>query len=151
MYLVRGDDLPELQFALSRKIAPKILATLQSNVGSGGGGVLLTADSEPFENQVRYVVTSLDTHFQQTSTGFFIAVHRVEQRLDPMSTPERGTAVDLDKVQLKVTQELDYFFDLGTEWAVLLNVELSRGDLAYGRELADDLHRRVAGGVAVRF
>ena len=151
VYLVRGDVLPEIQFALSRKLAPQVLATLQTNVGSGGGGVLLTADSAPFENQVKYVVTSVDTRFQQTSTGVFIAVHRVEQRLDPMSTPERGTAVDLDKVQLQVTQELDYFFDLGPEWAVLLNVELSRGDLAYGRELADDLHRRVAGGVAVRF
>ena len=53
VYLVRGDDLPELQFALSQKLAPKILATLQTNLGSGGGGVLLTADSEPFENQVR--------------------------------------------------------------------------------------------------
>jgi len=151
VYLVRGDVLPEIQFALSRKLASQVLATLQTNVGSGGGGVLRTADSAPFENQVKYVVTSVDTRFQQTSTGVFIAVQRVEQRLDPMSTPERGTAVDLDKVQVQLSQELDYFFDLGQEWAVLLNVELSRGDLAYGRELADDVHRRVAGGVAVRF
>jgi hypothetical protein len=151
VYLVRGDELPELQFALSRHLAPKILATLESNIGSGGGGVLLTADDAPFENQVRYVVTSLDTRFQQTSTGVFLAVHRVEQRLEPMGAPGAGTDVDLEKLQLKLTQELDYFLDLGTDLAVLLNVELSRGDLAYGRALSDDLHRRVAGGIAVKF
>jgi hypothetical protein len=152
VYLVRGDELPEIQFALSRHLAPKILATLESNVGSGGGGVLITDGDAPFENQVRYLVTSLDTRFQQTSTGVFVAVHRVEQRLEPMASEGRGTQVDLEKVQLKVTQELDYFLEtLGTEWAVLVNVELSRGDLAYGRALADDLHRRVAGGIAVRF
>ena len=151
VYLVRGDELPELQFALSLHLAPQILATLESTAGSGGGGVLLTADAVPFENEVSYVVTSLDTRFQQTSTGVFLAVHRVEQRLDPMSSPEPGTDVNLEKLQLRLTQELDYFLDLGTELAVLLNVELSRGDLAYGRALADDLHRRVAGGIAVKF
>jgi hypothetical protein len=151
VYLVRGDELPELQFALSRKLAPKILATLESNVGSGGGGVLLTADDAPFENQVRYAVTSFDTQFQQTSTGVFLAVHRVEQRLEPMTSSGSGTDVDFEKLQLKVTQEIDYFVDLGTDLAVLLNVELSRGDLAYGRALADDLHRRIAGGIAVKF
>jgi hypothetical protein len=151
VYLVRGDELPELQFALSRHLAPKVLATLESNLGSGGGGVLLTADDAPYENQVRYAVTSLDTRFQQTSTGVFLAVHRVEQRLEPMSASGTGTQVDLEKLQLKLTQELDYFLDLGADLAVLLNVELSRGDLAYGRALADDLHRRIAGGIAVKF
>ncbi len=151
VYLVRGDELPELQFALSLHLAPQILATLESTAGSGGGGVLLTADAVPFENEVGYVVTSLDTRFQQTSTGVFLAVHRVEQRLDPLSSPEPGTDVNLEKLQLRLTQELDYFLDLGTELAVLLNVELSRGDLAYGRVLADDLHRRVAGGIAIKF
>jgi hypothetical protein len=151
VYLVRGDELPELQFALSRHLAPKVLATLESTIGSGGGGVLLTADDAPYENQVRYVVTSLDTRFQQTSTGVFLAVHRVEQRLEPMNASGTGTQVDLEKLQLKLTQELDYFLDLGADLAVLLNVELSRGDLAYGRALADDLHRRIAGGIAVKF
>ena len=153
VYLVRGDELPELQFALSLRLAPQILATLESTVASGGGGVLLTADATPFENQVSYVVTSLDTHFQQTSTGVFLAVHRVAQQLDPISSsgPGTGTDASLEKLQLRLTQQLDYFLDLGTDLAVLFNVELSRGDLAYGRALADDLHRRVAGGIAVKF
>jgi hypothetical protein len=152
VYLVRGDVLPEIHFAASRRLAPRILATLESNVGTGGGGLLLTADQTPYENQVRYAVTSLDTQFQQTSTGVFLALHQVQQRLDPIGDSlGGGTNADLEKLQLKLTQELDYFLDIGTEWAVLLNVELSRGDLVYGRALADDLHRRVAGGVAVRF
>jgi hypothetical protein len=151
VYLVRGDELPELQFALSLQVAPQILTTLESTVGSGGGGVLLTADDTPFENQVSYVVTSLDTRFQQTSTGVFLAVHRVEQRLEPLRSLGSATDVNLEKLQLKLTQELDYFLDFGTDLAVLLNVELSRGDLVYGRALADDLHRRVAGGIAVKF
>ncbi|HVR29040.1 MAG TPA: carboxypeptidase-like regulatory domain-containing protein [Thermoanaerobaculia bacterium] len=151
IYLVRGDELPEIHLQVSQRLAPRILATLESNVGSGGGGLFrAAADATPYENQVRFAVTSLDTQFQRTSTGVFLALHRVEQRLDPIGA-ERGTDVALDKLQLKLTQELGYFLDLGTDWAVLLNVELSRGDLVYGRPLADDLHRRIAGGVAVRF
>ena len=151
VYLVRGDRLPELHLEVSRRLAPKVLSTLESNVGSGGGGLLWTADDTAFENQVRYMVTSLDTQFQRTSTGVFLALHRVEQRLDPIREGPQGTDVDLEKLQLKLTQELSYFLDLGTDLAVLLNIELSRGDLAYGRTLSDELHRRVAGGVAVRF
>ena len=154
VYLVRGDRLPELQVQISRRLAPKILTILQSNAGSGGGGLFRTAnDDRSYENQVSYMVTSVDTQFQETSTGVFLALHRVEQRLDPIGPGQRGTDVELDKLQLKLTQELGYFLDLGTDLAVLLNIELSRGDLAYGRTLADrdELHSRVAGGVAVRF
>jgi hypothetical protein len=151
VYLVQGDELPEIHLALSRHLSPRVLTTLESNVVAGGGGLLRTADGS-YRNQVSYVVTSLDTQFQQTSTGVFLALHRVEQRLDPIGGEiHRGTDVNLEKLQIKLTQKLDYFLDLGTEWAVLLNVELSRGDLVYGRALADDLHRRVAGGIAVRF
>jgi hypothetical protein len=151
VYLVRGDRLPELQLQVSQRLAPKVLATLESNVGSGGGGLLLTADQAPYENSVRFMVTSLDTQFQQTSTGVFLALHRVEQRLDPLREGHRGTDVDLDKLQVKLTQELGYLLDIGADLAVLLNVELSRGDLVYGRAVADEIHRRVAGGIAVRF
>jgi hypothetical protein len=151
VYLVRGDRLPEIQLQISQRLAPKVLTTLESNLGSGGGGLLLTADLAPYENDVRFLVTSLDTQFQRTSTGVFIALHRVEQRLDPVLEGHRGTDVDLDKLQVKLTQELGYFLDIGTDLAVLLNVELARGDLVYGRALADELHRRVAGGIAVRF
>jgi hypothetical protein len=151
VYLVQGDELPEIHVALSRHLAPRILTTLESNIATGGGGVLVTSDQSSYRNAVSYVITSLDTQFQQTSTGVFVALHRVEQRLDPIGESVRGPDVKLDKLQLKLSQELDYFFDLGTELAVLLNLELSRGDLVYGRALADDLHRRIAGGVAVRF
>lgn len=151
IYLVRGDRIPELRLALSRRLAPQILTRLESSLGSGGGGLFRTGDGSSYENGVRYLVTSLDTEFEKTSTGVFLAFHRVEQSLHPRRAGQRPADVGLDKLQVKLTQELGYLLDLGTDWAVLLNVELSRGDLAQGRTLDDELHRRVAGGVAVRF
>jgi hypothetical protein len=151
VYLVRGDQLPEIQLEISQRLAPKVLATFETNAGSGGGGLFQTTEATPFENQVRFLVTSVDTQFQRTSTGVFVALHRVEQRLEPIGAGAAGTEVDLDKLQLRLSQHLGALADLGTDLSVLLNVELSRGDLVYGRALDDEIHRRVAGGVAVRF
>lgn len=153
VYLVRGDQLPELQVALTRRLSPGILATLESNVGSGGGGIFRTDNQTSYENKVRYMVTSLDTKFQRTETALFLAVHRVEQHLTP--TVAGGLEVndlEVDKLQVKVTQDLGFFMPMASDWALLLNIELSRGAVPYAPDSQDDdLHRRVAGGIAVRF
>ena len=56
IYLVEGDDLPEVQLAATRRLAPKVLARLSSNMAAGGGGILYAADRASYENQVRYLV-----------------------------------------------------------------------------------------------
>ena len=53
---------------------------------------------------------------------------------------------------MRVTQELGFLVDLGTEWAVLLNVEVSRGQSPFTSDYNDgELRSEIAGGIAVKF
>jgi hypothetical protein len=147
LYLVPGDELPEVKFALSRHLTPQILASLQSSVAVGGGGTFVAADRRPYENQVHYVVTSLDTQFQSTATGVFVALHHLSQELEPLSGADRSSPqMEFDRVRLELTQDLNILFDLAAQWAVQLNMEVSRGPVS-----SDELKRRLMGGIAVKF
>lgn len=88
LYLVPGDNLPEVQVMVNRRLSPRILTSLQSSVAMGGGGTFVAADGKPYENKVRYFVTSLDTQFQGTATGVFVALHHLSQGLS-RSPPDR--------------------------------------------------------------
>jgi len=157
LYLVRGDQIPELQFGVSRRVTPEILAHLESNVGSGGGGVFYAADNEPYENSVRYLVTSLDTHFQGTDTGIYISFHHLEQELDPLAQslqqPGQGpNRLEVQRLQLMLTQDLNILMDLAADWAVKVNMEVSRGSMLFdGPGRSDEIRRRILGGFAVKF
>ena len=155
LFLVRGDRLPEMQLALSRRITPQILTTLESNVASGGGGMIYSSSDRPFENQLRYLVTSLDTQFQNTSTGVLLSFHHLQQELMPTSEeqPTRHQ-MELERLQVRVTQDLSFLMDLAADWAVHLNMEVSRGSTILGADSlsqADELRQRFLGGLAVRF
>lgn len=156
VFLVEGDQLPELRFSLARKIAPKILAKLESNFATGGGGVFYATDKTPYENNVRYLVTSLDTRFQSTDTGVFLAFHHLEQsfdriREDESRTPALGSAVEMQRLQLMLTQDLSALVDLASRWAVRLNMELSRGATPYTLTVDDEVRKKLTGGFAVSF
>lgn len=155
LYLVPGDRLPELQFAWTRRLAPKVLARLESNVATGGGGIFYATDREAYENEVRYLVTSLDTRFQGTSTGLFIAFHHLQQQLNPLLASPEAVAletVDLDRLQLMLTQDLNTLLNLTRSWAIQLNMELSRGSDPFGGAQDDEeLRKRILGGIAVKF
>lgn len=155
LFLVRGDRLPELQFAFSHRIKPSVLTTLESNLASGGGGLVLSPADEPFENQLQYLVTTLDTQFQTTSTGVLLAFHHLRQQLRPTSEhqPSRPE-MQVDRLQVRVTQDLGFLMDLASDWAVHLNMELSRGSAFLGENAFDgddELRQRFLGGLAVRF
>ena len=97
LYLVQGDKLPELQVVVQRHVAPRVLARLESTYADGGGGLLYAIDDSPYENRVSYLVTSLDTRFQSSSTGVFLAFHHLQQGATPLtaipssrSRPEGG-------------------------------------------------------------
>jgi hypothetical protein len=152
LYLVPGDELPELRMSVNRRLSPNLLATFESRVASGGGGMFHTADGLSYENQVRYLVTSLDTRYQRTATGVFLAVHRLDQQLDPVGPQSRAPRSEVERLQLLLTQDLNILFDLAAEWSVQLNMELSRGNASPVQTDDDDeLRRRILGGFAVRF
>ena len=146
-------ELPELQFSMVRRIAPKVLAKLESNIASGGGGIFYATDELPYENQVRYLVTSLDTRFQHTSTGVFVAFHHLEQELNPAVETGGDTAseVEMQRLQLMLTQDLNVLADFASNWAVRFNVELSRGATPYRLTTDDELYKKLTGGISVSF
>lgn len=147
LYLVPGDEIPEVKLGVSRRLTPRILASLQSSVGFGGGGTFVAADRKPYENRVHYMVTSLDTQFQSTATGVFVALHHLSQELAPLAGADRGSPqMEVDRLRLELTQDLNILFDLAAQWAVQLNMEVSRGPIS-----DDELRRRLMGGIAVKF
>ncbi len=162
LYLVSGDEIPEFQFSASHQFTPMILATLKSNIAAGGGGLLLTSDRSRYENEVRYLVTSLDTQFRQTSTGVLLAFHHMAQELTPLQQYQgrwrrrvaQPTLFELERLQLLLSQDLVVFSEAVADWAVHLNMEVSRGmpeAVPTVAETDDELHKRITGGVAVKF
>ncbi len=158
LYLVRGDEIPEVRLGFRRKITPQIVTTLDSSIGAGGGGTFFAADGRPYENQVRYLVTSLDTQLLASSTGIFVSFHQLQQQLEAANHLLKGKGrpavqMEYERLQLMLSQNLDFLIDLASDWAVQLNMELSRGgSVSSSRTLADDrIRRRILGGIAVKF
>jgi hypothetical protein len=153
LYLVRGDKLPEMRLGFQHKISPKVTTKLDSSLASGGGGIFTASDGQSYENRVRYLVTSLDTQFLGSSTGVFIAFRKLEQRLDPAGDPAGRTSsqTNFERLQLVVNQNLNFLLNLASDWAVQLNMELSRGFDPSTRIASDSVRRRILGGIAVKF
>ena len=154
LYLVQGDKIPEMRLELSKKLSPRVLTKLESSLASGGGGTFIAADRRSYENQIRYLVTSLDTQFLSSQTGVFVAFHHLSQELQPVEGKGPSSEVDVERLRLQLTQDLGFLMDLAADWAVQLNMELSRGPIAdsTGSTSRDDeLRRRLMGGIAVKF
>jgi hypothetical protein len=159
LYLVQGDELPEVQVVVERRVAPRVLARLESSYAEGGGGLIYAVDEKPYENRVSYLVTSLDTRFQRSSTGVFLAFHHLTQGVQPVAVagPKRFTSaglpeMQLERVQLMLSQDLNVLMRLAADWALHLNFEVSRGSLPFTLQAADDeVRRRVTGGLSVKF
>jgi hypothetical protein len=153
LYLVRGDELPELRLQMSKHLTPKVVTTLESSLASGGGGIFLAADRRPYENRVHYLVASLDTQFLTSSTGVFVAFHHLAQELQPINDPDAvAPRMELDRLRLMLTQDLGFMFDLASDWAVQLDMEISRGPLSsVSSSHENELRRRLMGGIAVKF
>jgi hypothetical protein len=154
LYLVRGDQLPEVRLQMSKHLTPKVVTTLTSSLAAGGGGTFLAADSRPYENQVRYLVASMDTQFLRSSTGVFLAFHHLSQDLQPLTeTGMPAPHMELDRLRLMLTQDLGFMLDMASDWAVQLNMEVSRGPVSSLSSSSHDneLRRRLMGGIAVKF
>lgn len=152
LYLVRGDELPELRVEMTRKLSPQVLTTLESSVAAGGGGTFQAANRRPYENQVRYMVTSLDTQFLSSSTGVFLAFHHLAQELQPLDVASPSAAqYEIDRLRLMLSQDLNFLLDLASDWTVQLDMELSRGPVSSASPRDNELRRRLMGGIAVKF
>ena len=151
LYLVDGDRLPELKVEVTHRISPSVLTRIESHVGAGGGGLMRTADNSFYENEVRYLVTSVDTQFEGTDTGLYFAFHRLEQQLTPLLGTQVGSGSDvaLERLQIGIRQDLGFLSRMASDLAVHLDMELSRGGAS--QELFDELRRRITGGLAVTF
>lgn len=151
VYLVPGDRLPELQLAVTHRLSPNILTRLESTYADGGGGTFYASNRDAYENEVRYLITSVDAQFRSTSTGVFLAFHQLRQSLLPQVTGAPSMEPLLsERLQLKVSQDLNVLLDLPADWALQLNMELSRGSLSDDED-KDALRRRILGGIAVKF
>ena len=153
LYLVPGDELPELELAMTRRITPKVLARFETHLAEGGGGVFYATDREAYENSVRYLVASLDTHFDGTSTGLFVAFHHLQQNLTALDLVARpAPPVEVDRLELMLSQDLNILLGMATDMALKLNMQLSRGSWPWSDEVgSDELRRRLLGGLAFRF
>ena len=155
LFLVPGDELPELQLVVDRQVTPNVHTRFESAYAVGGGGVFQASQRRRYENQVSYLVTSLDTRFEPTATGVFLAFHRLEQSLDPLGSLSLlqlpASSVELESLELSLSQDLNVVLDLAADWAVHLDMELSRGGSPGGALSEDEIRRRILGGIAVRF
>lgn len=154
LQLVHGDSVPELRFALTQRMTPNILARFESNLGAGGGGRVQLADRKTsYENNVRYVVTSVDTLFEQTATEVFLAFHHLRQRFTSLSHRAHDEHIELERLQLMLTQDLAVLSSMAADWAVQLNIELSRGTAATADKMvaSDEIRQRITGGLTVKF
>ena len=154
LFLVPGDQVPELKLVLSRRLGGQVITRLESTAARGGGGSYLATDQQAYRNSVAYLVTSLDTRFGASSTGVVVAFQRLQQDLEPMLGPLAATIaqLDLERLQLTVTQDLNIFFDLPAAWAMRVDMELTRGATTFAEELpTESIRRRLTTGVSVRF
>jgi hypothetical protein len=151
LYLVRGDEIPEVKMSLNRRLSPRVTTTWETSVAAGGGGMFVAPTGQPFENQVRYLITSLDTQFQRTSTGVYVSFHHLSQQLDPAAGTSGPSVarIESERLRFMLSQDLSFLLDLAADWAVQLNMELSRG--ATPTEAQDHLRHRFLGGIAVKF
>ena len=146
VYLVEGDELPELSVSYTTRLAPGILSRLESNLAIGGGGQIPGVGLQPAENRVQYLVTSFDTYFERSDTGVYVAFQRLEQSVQG----HQMSPLDLDKLQLRLTQDLTSLVQLA-DLAVSVNYELALGDHPNEPAAADELRQRLTGGVALSF
>jgi hypothetical protein len=101
---------------------------------------------------VQYLVTSIDTRFQATSTGVFLAFHHLSQELDPLSPGAAAASqIDMERLQLMLSQDLNILMNLVGDWTVQLNMELSRGSSPLASSSNDEVRKRFLGGIAVKF
>ena len=149
IFFVDGDEVPELRVAYTRRLGPGVMARFATQVARGGGGTIASVN-RPLSNDVRYLVTSLDTDFESSQTGLLVSFHSLEQRLIDGRAGATLDTLATDRLQLLVTQGLGHWVGLTQDLQLVLDMQFSRAE---GSTLSptSELERRVLGGIALRF
>ena len=131
------------------------MARFESNLAEGGGGSIASADGIRLENRVRFLVTSLDTQFEHTSTGVRLGFHSMQQDLAPVTGGRGTTSIDSQRLQLQVKQDLERLLGFAlsptSHWALMLDMQVSRGNGLLDSSMVQEVRERVVGGIAVSF
>lgn len=149
VFFFDGDEVPELQVAYTRRLGPSVMARFATHIARGGGGTVVGPD-QPMHNDVRYLVTSVDTDFEGSHTGVLLSFHSLEQRLVDTRAGITLDGLATDRLQLLVTQGLGQWVGLTQDLQLVLDMQFSRAE---GSALSpeSELERRVLGGIALRF
>lgn len=157
IFFVPGDQLPEVHASLRRRIGRSVVTDWSSSYGSGGGGRYRAANRRFYSNEVAYLSTALNTRFEPTSTGVYVAFHRSEQRLEPIRRYAGRRRLptneaEMERLEFALSQDLSSLFELASDWAVRVGMEFVRGGtLLSPLSPTDSVHRNVTTSVAVRF
>jgi hypothetical protein len=155
LFLVPGDSVPEAHASFRKRLTPSVVTRVSASLAEGGGGIYRAVNSRYFENSVSLVSATVDTQFESSATGVFVAFHRLEQELVPYRPVRRSsesTIAGLERLEVVVNQNLSSLLDLSTDWAIRLGMELARGASFFHSDVDPEaLRRQVMTGVAVRF
>ncbi len=160
LLLVDGDHVAELHFGLQQRLGERVFTRVRTAAATGGGGLLRAIDSRGnLQNQVRYLVASIDTQFERSATGVLLAFRSVEQEFMPHDQDARFPAglpdsvLSVERLQILLTQGLPRVSATGIQdWSLQLEMQLSRGHHPVeSNHDPDQLRRRVVAGLAVRF
>jgi hypothetical protein len=156
IFFVPGDELPEAQTTVHRRLGSNVAATWTTSYAAGGGGVYRAVNRRVYVNDIEYYTTALTAQILPSSTGIYVAFQRVEQALDPVTGVSRrrvpSAAARLDRLELAVSQDLSAIFDFASRWAVRVAMEIVRGGtVLVPAEDEDALRRGLSTSVAIRF
>lgn len=155
IFFVPGDELPEAQATVHKKLGSNVAATWTTSYAAGGGGTYRAVNRRRYVNEVEYYTTSFTAQILPSSTGIYLAFQRVEQALEPVQSSRRrlpSTGARLDRLELALSQDLSAIFDFASRWAVRIAMELVRGGTVLApAEDEDALRRGLSTSVAIRF
>lgn len=156
LFFVPGDELPEAQTTVHRRLGSSVAATWTTSYAAGGGGIYRAVNRRRYVNEVEYYTTSVTAQILPSSTGIYLAFQRVEQALEPLtagrSRRQSPAGARLDRLELALSQDLSAIFDLASRWAVRIAMELVRGGtVLVPADDADALRRGLSTSVAIRF
>jgi len=157
IFFVPGDQLPEVHASLRHRIGKSLVTDWSSSYGSGGGGQYRATNRRMYSNEVEYLSTAINTRFEPTSTGVYVAFHRSAQRLEPLrryigGRTVPGSEAEMERLELALSQDLSSLFQLASDWAVRVGMEFVRGGtLLSPLAPTEGVRRNVTTSVAVRF
>ena len=60
-------------------------------------------------------------------------------------------AFEIERLQVMLTQDLSVLADMAANWAVRVNMELSRGSTPFTLTPSDEMRKKLTGGISVSF